>query len=136
MVGYMTLLCLAKNRQRGDGLDVSGAFLSLDRARDTVRGIKMLKAVLLASALVMSALTVSAPQASAAVQPHFSKAATSLVNTVGWRHHHHFHRRGFVIGAPVYVYGYGGGCSWLRHRALATGSPYWWHRYRLCRGGW
>jgi hypothetical protein len=109
----------------------------------------MLKAVLVASALVMSALTVSAPQASAAVQPHVSKATTNLVSSVGWgrhnrnghvghfRHRHfgHFHRRGFVIGAPVfYGYGYGGGCGWLRHRAVVTGSPYWWHRYRLCRG--
>ncbi len=109
----------------------------------------MLKAVLMASALVMSALTVSAPQASAAVQPHVSKTTTNLVSSVGWgRHNHyghvghfrhrhfgHFHRRGFVIGAPVfYGYGYGGGCGWLRHRAVVTGSPYWWHRYRLCRG--
>ncbi len=98
----------------------------------------MLKAVLLASALVMSTLTVSAPPASAAVQPHLGNATTSLVSTVGWGHHHfrHFHRRGFVIGAPVYVYGYGGGCGWLRHRALVTGSQYWWHRYQLCRRGW
>jgi len=107
----------------------------------------MLKAVLAASALIMSALTLSAPQASAAVQPHLSKATTNVVSTVGWGHHRghhfapfrhrhfgHFHRRGFVIGAPVYAYSYGGGCGWLRHRALVTGSPYWWHRYRLCRG--
>jgi opacity protein-like surface antigen len=110
----------------------------------------MLKAVLVASALVMAALTFSAPQASAAIQPQLGKATTNSVSPVGWRHrnhrhhHHHyhrghrhhfghFHRRGFVIG-PVYSYGYGGGCGWLRHRAVVTGSPYWWHRYRLCRG--
>src|SRR5215467_9412266 len=29
-------------------------------------------------------------------------------------------------------YAYGGGCAWLRHRALVTGSPYWWQRYRWC----
>ena len=23
-------------------------------------------------------------------------------------------------------------CSWLRHRAIATGSPYWWSRYHEC----
>src|SRR5262245_47734733 len=97
----------------------------------------MLKAVLVASAFVLSALTVSAPPASAAVQPHLSQAATNVVRTVGWGHrHHHFghFRRGFVIGAPVYAYSYGGGCGWLRHRAIVTGSPYWWHRYRVCRG--
>jgi hypothetical protein len=123
--------------------------LQVDLARDTVRGINMLKAVLVASALMMAAFVGSAPQASAAVQPHLSKATANVVSTVGWRHsghrhfghfHHrrhfgHFHRRGFVIGAPVYAYSYGG-CGWLRHRALVTGSPYWWHRYRLCRRGW
>lgn len=25
-------------------------------------------------------------------------------------------------------------CAWLRQRALATGSNYWWNRYRRCRG--
>jgi hypothetical protein len=111
----------------------------------------MLKAVLVASALIMAALTGSAQQASAAVQPHFGKTPTNSVSPVGWRHHGHhrfghfhhrhhrfghFHRRGFFIGAPVYSYSYGYGCGWLRHRALVTGSPYWWHRYRACRRGW
>jgi hypothetical protein len=43
-----------------------------------------------------------------------------------------------------YGYGYGGysnyyyddyagdDCSWLRRRAQATGSRYWWNRYRAC----
>ena len=30
---------------------------------------------------------------------------------------------------------YYGDCSWLRRRAVATGSQYWWRRYRLCRAG-
>jgi len=46
---------------------------------------------------------------------------------------HAFVRRAFFVGAPVY-YAYGGGCAWLRHRALVTGSPYWWQRYRWCLG--
>lgn len=25
-------------------------------------------------------------------------------------------------------------CAWLRHRAIVTGSRYWWRRYRWCRG--
>src|SRR5262249_56273308 len=43
-----------------------------------------------------------------------------------------FPRRAFFVGAPIYAYG--GGCAWLRHRALVTGSPYWWRRYRWCLG--
>jgi hypothetical protein len=51
--------------------------------------------------------------------------------------------RGVFIGAPLaygaYYYGsnyYGdGGCYWLRRRALATGSSYWWNRYEDCIGG-
>jgi hypothetical protein len=47
-------------------------------------------------------------------------------------HRRVFFRRAFFIGGPVY--GYYGGCAWLRHRALVTGSPYWWQRYRWCVG--
>ena len=28
---------------------------------------------------------------------------------------------------------YYGECSWLKRRALATGSPIWWHRFHRCR---
>lgn len=38
-----------------------------------------------------------------------------------------------IYRAPVIVVGYGR-CEWLRRRALATGSSYWWRRYRVCRG--
>jgi hypothetical protein len=52
--------------------------------------------------------------------------------------HRHF-RRAFV-GVPLaygaYSYGYGGGCSWLRYRALETGSRYWWSRYYDCVNGY
>jgi hypothetical protein len=41
-------------------------------------------------------------------------------------------RNGVYIGES---YGYDGGCGYLRHRALVTGSPYWWRRFRICRGG-
>jgi hypothetical protein len=48
-----------------------------------------------------------------------------------------FHRRGrgvfFAAGYPYYYNDYGyGGCGWLYRRAVATGSPYWWNRYRAC----
>ena len=49
-------------------------------------------------------------------------------------HHHHHGIRLFVGGGPGF-YGYGGSCRWLRLRALETGSPYWWKRYRFCMYG-
>ena len=36
---------------------------------------------------------------------------------------------GIVRTRPVFIAGVGG-CEWLRRRALVTGSPYWWSRYR------
>lgn len=36
-----------------------------------------------------------------------------------------------VFAAPVAVVS---SCGWLRHRAITSGSAYWWHRYRVCRG--
>jgi hypothetical protein len=58
----------------------------------------------------------------------------------GHRHHRRFHSRVF-IGVPfaygAYPYYYdGGGCYWLRRRAVATGSPYWWSRYDACLSGY
>jgi hypothetical protein len=47
---------------------------------------------------------------------------------------HHRHRRIFV-GGPIFYggyYYYYGHCDWLRRRAIATGSPYWWNRYNTC----
>lgn len=53
-----------------------------------------------------------------------------------------FKKFGFHIhvGGPGYYGGYGyrphygwRRCGWLRRRAIVTGSPYWWHRYRMCR---
>jgi hypothetical protein len=55
---------------------------------------------------------------------------------------HDFDHRGrhrvFRNGVWVWVYGpdyYSyNDCWWLRERALATGSPYWWSRYNYCVG--
>lgn len=54
--------------------------------------------------------------------------------------HHHRGRRFYAYGGfPYYAYygsygyGYGDECGWLRRRALATGSGYWWSRYEECR---
>jgi hypothetical protein len=61
---------------------------------------------------------------------------------LGSGHHHHHHRghRGLYFGVPFVAYGayyggdygYGSGCGWLRRRAEATGSSYWWARYQDC----
>lgn len=56
------------------------------------------------------------------------------------RHGHHrgHFARGFGYG-PWLGYGYYDGyygaddCSWLRRKALETGSRYWWRRYNDCR---
>ncbi|MDP1907421.1 MAG: hypothetical protein Q8K85_03905 [Hyphomicrobium sp.] len=57
----------------------------------------------------------------------------------GGRHHYRgprFRGYGFAtpfVGYGAYYYGgYGDDCSWLRRRALATGSAYWWDRYYAC----
>ena len=41
---------------------------------------------------------------------------------------------GFGPGGPSFGYGQARGCHGLRRRALETDSPYWWRRYRACRG--
>lgn len=48
--------------------------------------------------------------------------------------HHGFRRHHF--GSRIYLYNGGGGCYWLKKKALWTGSRYWWHRYNQCRYGW
>jgi hypothetical protein len=55
----------------------------------------------------------------------------------GHGHHHHGHGRRFVAVpfgySDYYDYGYyDGGCSYEYRRAVATGSRYWWNRYREC----
>ena len=52
----------------------------------------------------------------------------------GYRHYRrHRHRHIYVLPPTIY-YGstYYSECGWLRHRALRTGSPYWWERYYAC----
>jgi hypothetical protein len=54
---------------------------------------------------------------------------------VGRRHvhrHHHRHHRRFYGYVPFETYGYTGSCSYYYRRAVATGSAYWWRRYRDC----
>jgi hypothetical protein len=52
-----------------------------------------------------------------------------------YRHHgHRFYPYGYGF-LPYYYYGgdgYYDDCAWLRRRAIATGSPYWWRRYEAC----
>lgn len=52
--------------------------------------------------------------------------------------HNHHHRRFYAapfVGYGAYYgdsYYSGSGCAWLRRRAEATGSGYWWSRYEAC----
>jgi len=65
-------------------------------------------------------------------------AGRSLRLHHGGRHfHRHRFARNLIIGVPLAygAYTYSSGCEWLRHRALVTGSPYWWHRYNACLYG-
>ena len=105
----------------------------------------MLRKLLVAATMGLAILAIPADVSNALPRPGLPDQTTAL-SPARWRGGHHFgghhrfggfhgFRRGIVIGAPVYYYGYRG-CSWLRHRALVTGSPYWWHRYRQCRRGW
>ena len=52
--------------------------------------------------------------------------------------HRHVRVRRLAVGVPlVYgAYSYGNGCHWLKRRALATGSGYWWDRYYACLDGY
>jgi hypothetical protein len=45
------------------------------------------------------------------------------------------HHGGLGGDFGIYVgpgYGYVSDCEWMRRRAVATGSSYWWRRYRAC----
>jgi hypothetical protein len=62
-------------------------------------------------------------------------SAEARMGHYGHRHHgHHGYRRHFY--GPVFAVagGYGGGCYWMKQRAINTGSPYWWNRYNECVG--
>jgi hypothetical protein len=62
-------------------------------------------------------------------------ARSNFARVAPFRHRHV--RRAFV-GVPLAygAYYYGSGCSWLRYRALETGSRYWWSRYYACVNGY
>jgi hypothetical protein len=62
---------------------------------------------------------------------HERTASRDNHDSNGHRDHRHGH---FVHGVWVWYgapYAYND-CNWLRHRAVATGSPYWWSRYHDC----
>lgn len=54
----------------------------------------------------------------------------------GHRHRYRHSRPGVDLDIHVGPgYGYVSECDWLRRRAIATGSRYWWRRYRACING-
>jgi hypothetical protein len=68
--------------------------------------------------------------------PRFVARSSSFARVAPFRHHRHVRR--VFVGAPLAygAYYYGSGCSWLRYRALETGSRYWWSRYYDCINGY
>lgn len=116
----------------------------------------------LAAAAAFLVIATPGPQAQAtAAKVPMLKAESSNIIEVrrrGYRgiksfHHHRagrvFHRRAHVFRhrhRPRIIYRHRGPrfgiyigssrCSWLRRRAIITGSDYWWRRYQRCRGWW
>ena len=67
-----------------------------------------------------------------AVAPRsFSSARVVIRPSYGYRPRYRAYRPVYI--APVAVYGR---CEWLRRRAINTGNPRWWARYRACRAGY
>lgn len=118
-----------------------------------------LLSVVAAAAFVLAAPSPEA-RATAAKVPVVKTESSAVTQVRGRRHfyrHHRWYRprfayrRGFrhgyryghrrwrgprfaIYAGPVW-YG-GGGCGWLRRRAVYSGSRYWWRRYNACRYGW
>jgi hypothetical protein len=62
---------------------------------------------------------------------------TGPLTSIALAHGHHHHRHGvrILIGGGPGFYAYGRSCHALKVRALESGSPYWWKRYRFCMYG-
>ena len=113
----------------------------------------MSKTRLLSLVAAAAFLVVATPgpevQAAAAKLPMLKAESSNIVDVRSRGHHRagrhvhrhrsarHFHRHRHVWrhrGPRVVIHRGIRGCAWLRHRALVTGSRYWWRRYRWCRG--
>ncbi|MDZ4843692.1 MAG: hypothetical protein SH859_16325 [Hyphomicrobium aestuarii] len=84
----------------------------------------------LKAATAALALTILGAAVPGAVTPAEAKKGFK-----GHGHHFfigHFPRRHFY--GPRYHFAGYGDCYGLKRKAFATGSPYWWARYRDCRG--
>jgi hypothetical protein len=96
----------------------------------TIRPCKSLKFAVAALAIAMTGAAIPG-----AVTPAEAKKIIIVKKSV---HHFHGHRhfRVFRPGLVVAGAGYGvaNGCHWLKARAIYTGRPYWWVRYRNCIG--
>lgn len=60
-----------------------------------------------------------------------AEAKKIVVKIKGFHGHHHFRHRHFV---PLYLGVRGGGCHWMKVRAINLDSAYWWARFHACRG--
>ena len=90
------------------------------------------KLALLAIAASTMALALPAEQATA-------RSRGGVFIHSGGPVHFRAHRFRHSSFAPIYAYSYynssyyDNDCYWLKRRAINTGSPYWWRRYRACR---
>ena len=77
---------------------------------------------------------VAATLAGAAVPGAVTSAEARAHGGRHGHHHHHAHRHHRHHFYGHYVNSGYGNCHWLKHRAVNTGMPYWWNRYRSCIG--
>ena len=104
-------------------------------------------AAALTAALALGTFASTAAGASPAALAGNSLAglAPPAQSLVHFRGHGHWHGGfiapyGFYYAPRPYSYSYSddypvySGCGWLHHRAVETGSRYWWQRYRACIG--
>lgn len=86
------------------------------------------------TALALTALAATTFAVSATAGSNTAEAK-KLIIKVG--HVHHLHHRHFIgprLIVPLVAASYVGGCYWMKERAQALDSRYWWNRYAACRG--
>lgn len=73
------------------------------------------------------------------VERHGDHKGKAIIRNRGGHDRDYIRRRGhrYVWGPGIEFWFYDGyyygDCAWLKRRAIATGSSYWWRRYRQCR---
>jgi len=103
--------------------------------KSTIMAIAISTAAIAATGTSASAMT-GAPLIQQAVTQSGDTAEIIQVKRRGGRRHRRFHKRFFHGHWGHYGHYYGGGCYWLKKKAMYTGSHYWWKRYKYCKYGY